>query len=84
LDSVVGMDETPKGNEIKHDGQSIGHYFCTPTQAVAANGAIAFPYEIVMEKEHYQQGATYWTAESGKWKTVGDSDLAAVVGWTEE
>ena len=81
---AVGMDETLKGNEIKHDGQSIGHYFCTPTQAVAANGAIAFPYEIVMEKEHYQQGAAYWTAESGKWKTVGDSDLAAVVGWTEE
>jgi len=81
----IALDETPgKGNEIKRNGQSIGHYFCTPESAVAAEGVIAFPYEIVMEKEHYLQGAAYWANEPGKWKTTGDSDLSAVVGWIIE
>jgi hypothetical protein len=81
----VAMEETPgKGNEIKHNGQTIGHYFCTAKLAVACEGAIAFPFEMVMEQERYLQGANYWTKEASKWKTAGDSDLASVVGWTEE
>ncbi len=80
----ISMDETEKGNEIKHKGQSIGNYFCTAKLAVAIEGAIAFPFEIVLEKERYLQGAKYWTVESGKWNSVGDSDMASVVGWTEE
>jgi len=33
----IALKETPgKGNEIKRNGQSIGHYFCTPESAVAA------------------------------------------------
>lgn len=81
----IAMDETPaKGNEIKRNGQSIGHYFCTPKLAVAEEGVVAFPYEIVMEKEHYLQGAVFWSAESAKWKTTGDSDLSSVIGWISE
>lgn len=81
----IAMEETPgKGNEVIHSGQTIGHYFCTPKLAVAAEGAVAFPYEIVMENERYLQGSCYWTKETNKWKTTGDSDLASVVGWTEE
>lgn len=81
----IAMEETPgKGNEVKHEGQSIGYYFCTPRLAVATDGAIAFPYEIMMERERYLQGAAYWSKETTKWKTAGDSDLASVVGWTEE
>jgi hypothetical protein len=81
----VAMEETPsKGNEVKHNGQPIGHYFCTPKLAVATEGGIAFPFEIVMESERYLQGAQYWSAETSKWKTTGDSDLCAVVGWTTE
>ena len=81
----IAMDETPgKGNDVKHNGQSIGYYFCTPKLAVAAENSIAFPYELVMERERYLQGASYWTREAAKWKTAGDSDLASVVGWTEE
>jgi hypothetical protein len=81
----IAMEETPaKGNEIKHNGTSIGHYFCTPKLAVATEGGIAFPFEIVMENERYLQGAAYWSAETSKWKTTGDSDLCSVVGWTTE
>lgn len=81
----IAMEETPgKGNEVKHDGSSIGYYFCTPKLAVTIDGAIAFPYEIVMESERYLQGAEFWTKETAKWKTTGDSDMASVVGWTEE
>ncbi len=81
----IEMDETnPKGNEIKHKGQSIGHYFCTAKLAFAVEGAVAFPYEIVLEREHYLQGAMYWSAESGKWKSTGDSDLSSVIGWMVE
>lgn len=81
----IAMEETPgKGNEIKHDGTSIGHYFCTPKLAVATEGGLSFPFEIVMEKERYLQGAAYWSAETSKWKTTGDSDLCSVVGWTTE
>lgn len=81
----IAMEETPgKGNEIKENGTTIGHYFCTPKLAVACEGAVAFPYELVMEQDRYLQGASYWTKESNKWRTAGDSDLASVVGWTEE
>lgn len=79
------MDETPaKGNEIKHDGQSIGHYFCTPKLAVATDGAVAFQYEVEMGGERFQMGAAYWCAETSKWKTTGDDNLCSVVGWTSE
>lgn len=81
----IAMEETAgKGNEIKHDGQSIGHYFCTPKLAVATDGGIAFPYEIMMGQERYLQGAAYWSAETSKWKTTGDDNLCSVVGWTNE
>lgn len=81
----VAMEETPgKGNEVKHNGQPIGHYFCTPRLAVATEGGVAFPFEIVMESERYLQGAQYWSAETAKWKSTGDSDLCSVVGWTTE
>jgi hypothetical protein len=85
FDFEVAMDETPgKGNEIKHSGSTIGYYFCTPKLAVATADGIAFPYEIVMENERYLQGASYWSAETSKWKTAGDSDLCSVIGWTTE
>jgi hypothetical protein len=81
----VAMDETPgKGNEIKHEGQSIGHYFCTPKLAVATDGGIAFPYEVVMGGESFKMGAAYWSAETSKWKTTGDDNLCSAVGWTTE
>lgn len=84
-DFEIALEETPgKGNEVKHKGQSIGYYFCTPQLAVATENGIAFPFEMVMEKERYLQGAAYWSKETGKWKTAGDSDLSAIVGWTTE
>ncbi len=81
----IAMEETAgKGNEIKHNGSSIGYYFCTPKLAVTTEDGISFPFEIVMESEHYLQGAAYWSGETSKWKTTGDSDLCSVVGWTTE
>lgn len=81
----IAMEETSgKGNEIKHDGQSIGHYFCTPKLAVATDGAVAFQYEVEMGGERFQMGATYWSTETSKWKTTGDDNLCSVVGWTNE
>lgn len=81
----TALEETDgKGNEVKHNGQSIGYYFCTPKLAVATENGIAFPFEMVLGKERYLQGAAYWSAETGKWKTTSDSDLCAVIGWTTE
>lgn len=82
---TIAFDETPaKGNQIKLNGSSIGYYFCNPLNACASQNSIAFPYEIVMEQERYLQGAMYWTSESSKWKSAGDSDLSAVIGWTND
>ena len=81
----IAMEETPdKGNEIKHDGSSIGYYFCTPKLAVATEGGIAFPYEVIMGGESFKMGAAYWSAETSKWKTTGDDNLCSTVGWTTE
>jgi hypothetical protein len=81
----IAIEETPgKGNEVKQNGSSIGYYFCTPKLAVTTEDGISFPFEIVMEGEHYLQGAAYWSGETSKWKTAGDSDLCSVVGWTTE
>lgn len=82
---TIASDETPgKGRKVKANGQEIGMYYCDPFTASVADGFIAFPYEIALGEEHYLQGAAAWSSVSGKWKTVGDSDLAAVVGWMEE
>jgi hypothetical protein len=82
---TIASDETPgKGRKIRHKGTEIGTYFCDPFAATTAEGLIAFPFEIAMGEEHYLQGAAVWSAAAAKWKTIGDSDLAAVVGWVEE
>lgn len=84
-DFTISVDETPgKGRVIRSGSTSIGTYFCDPFAASAVNGFVAFPYEISMGGEHYLQGAAAYSAATGKWKTIGDSDLAAVVGWMEE
>jgi hypothetical protein len=84
----VAVSETPKGRAIRSANgggeQTIGTYFCFPEQAVSAPGHIAFPYEMVLGEEHYLQGVAVWSQAAGKWKTVGDSDLSAVIGWVEE
>jgi hypothetical protein len=81
----VAVNETDiKGRAIKSGDQSIGTYFCNPEQATTCAGAIAFPYEMVFEGEHFLQGVAVWNTSTKKWKTIGDSDLSAVVGWVEE
>ncbi len=80
----IAIAETPKGRAIRNDEQTIGTYFCFPEQAVSAPGHVAFPYEMVLGEEHYLQGVAVWSQPAGKWKTVGDSDLSAVIGWVEE
>ncbi|HTL81598.1 MAG TPA: hypothetical protein VL651_07830 [Bacteroidia bacterium] len=82
--SVAVNEVKPKGREILNSGTSIGNYYCDPSQAVSTNGLIAFPYEIVLGDEHYLQGYAVWSSATGKWKNLGDSDLAAVIGWTQE
>ena len=82
--SVSAEDISPKGKIIKYQGKELGTYFCDPFAVETANGAIAFPYEIVLGGEHFLQGIAVWTSQAGKWKTIGDSDLSAVVGWCEE
>lgn len=81
----IALTETPgKGRAVRHKGETIGTYFCDPEKAKTANGAIAFTNELVMGEEHYLQGVMVWTAATGKWKSIDNSDIAAVVGWTEE
>jgi hypothetical protein len=81
----VAVNETDKkGRAIRHGDQNVGTYFCTPALTATAPGFIAFPYEIVLGDEHYLQGAAVYSAATKQWKTIGDSDLSAVVGWTEE
>lgn len=82
--TVSSEDISPKGKAIKYQGKELGAYFCEPLAAKTANGAIAFPYEIVLGGEHFLQGVAVWTSQAAKWKTTGDSDLSAVVGWCEE
>lgn len=82
--TVSAEDISPKGKAIKYQGKELGTYFCDPFATETENGAIAFPYEIVLGGEHFLQGVAVWTAESAKWKTIGDSDLSAVVGWISE
>jgi hypothetical protein len=81
---ISTKENEPKGRTIRHGVKPIGTYFCDPASAVGINGYIAFPYEIVMGGEHYLQGAAVWSAAGDKWKTIGDSDLCAVIGWLEE
>lgn len=81
---VSAEDVSPKGKSIKQQGKEIGTYFCDPFTVETHSGVIAFPYEIVLGGEHFLQGLAVWTEQSAKWKTIGDSDLAAVVGWAEE
>lgn len=80
--SVSEKDKT--GRQIRNQEQVLGTYFCSPELACTASGFIAFPYEIVLGDEHYLQGAAVYSVTSKKWKTLGDSDLSAVIGWTEE
>lgn len=84
-DFSIAINETDKkGRVIKHGEQQVGAYFCAPGLTATTNGFIAFPYEIVLGDEHYLQGAAVYSATTKQWKTVSDSDLAAVVGWIEE
>ncbi|CAN5222064.1 hypothetical protein BH09BAC5_BH09BAC5_22730 [soil metagenome] len=81
----VALNETDKkGREIRKDEQAIGNYYCAPELSTTSNGYIAFPYEIVLGSEHYLQGAAVFSDATKKWKTIGDSDLSAVIGWIEE
>jgi hypothetical protein len=81
----IAINETDKkGRVIQNGSQSIGTYFCDPDYAVTAKGYIAFPYEIVLGDEHYLQGIQIYSTVAGQWKSVGDSDLSAVIGWAEE
>lgn len=80
----VALSETPgKGRVIRYKGQDIGTYFCDPEKVSTADGCIAFTYEMVIGNEHYLQGVAAWSAESSKWKSFDNSDVAAVVGWME-
>lgn len=81
----IAIDETDKkGRAIQSGNQTIGTYFCDPDYAVTAKGYIAFPYEIVLGEEHYLQGIQIYSTATAQWKSIGDSDLSAVIGWTEE
>lgn len=81
----VAVNETDKkGKVIKNGEQIVGTYFCNMDLTATAPGLIAFPYEIVLGDEHYLQGAAVYSAATKQWKTIGDSDLSAVVGWVEE
>ena len=72
------------GRTIQFNNQAVGNYFCNPDLAVTTNGYIAFPYEIVLGHDRYLQGVQVYSSATSKWKSVGDSDLSAVIGWTEE
>lgn len=81
----IAVSETAgKGRAVRYKGEAIGSYFCDPEKAKTTAGAIAFTNELVMGDEHYLQGVMVWTALTGKWKSIDNSDIAAVVGWTEE
>jgi hypothetical protein len=81
----IAVNETDKkGKVIRNGEQVIGTYFCNSELTATAPGLIAFPYEIVLGDEHYLQGAAVYSAAAKQWKTIGDSDLSAVVGWVEE
>ncbi|HEU4717875.1 MAG TPA: hypothetical protein VFU15_08570, partial [Bacteroidia bacterium] len=82
--SISSNDVDSKGRNIRSGETVIGNYYCDPSLASTGTGVIAFPYEMVLGGDHYLQGAAVWCASSSKWKTVGDSDLSAVVGWIEE
>ena len=82
--SVSVYEVEKKGRQIRNDDQVVGTYFCLPELAATTTGFIAFPYEIMLGDEHYLQGAAVYSTSSHQWKTIGDSDLSAVVGWTEE
>jgi hypothetical protein len=81
----IGANEVEKkGRTIQNNNQPIGTYFCDPELATTTKGYIAFPYEIVLGDEHYLQGIQIYSTASSKWKSIGDSDLSAIIGWTEE
>lgn len=81
----IAVNETDKkGRAIRHGEQNVGTYFCTPGLTATTTGLLAFPYEMVLGDEHYLQGAAVYSVATKQWKTVGDSDLSAVVGWIEE
>ncbi|GAB4139532.1 MAG: hypothetical protein Fur0041_14700 [Bacteroidia bacterium] len=82
--TVASSEISDKGREIKYEGQIIGTYFCDPSTAVTTPGHIAFPFEMKLGDERFLQGAAVWNSTSKKWKTTGDSDLAAVLGWTNQ
>lgn len=84
-DFFIGVTPDPKdGNTIWWKDQKIGAYFCDPFAATTSADGIALPVEMLMGGERFLMGAGVWTTSSGKWKTVGDSDLSAVLGWTQE
>ncbi|MDQ3109264.1 MAG: hypothetical protein M3R17_05175 [Bacteroidota bacterium] len=82
--SIAAEETDKKGRVIKSGEQVIGTYYCFPGLTATTTGFIAFPYEMVLGEEHYLQGVAVYSEVTKKWKTVGDSDLCAVVGWTEE
>ncbi len=82
--SIAENEVAKTGRAIQNNNQVIGNYFCDPDLAVTANGYIAFPYEIVLGQEHYLQGVQVYSSATTQWKSIGDSDLSAVIGWTEE
>ncbi|HET6989962.1 MAG TPA: hypothetical protein VFJ43_01505 [Bacteroidia bacterium] len=82
--SVSVNEVDKKGRQIRSGDQVVGTYFCFPELAATTPGFIAFPYEIALGDEHYLQGAAVYSASSKQWKTIGDSDLSAVIGWIEE
>jgi hypothetical protein len=81
----IAADETDKKGRVIRSGENvIGTYYCFPGSTATTPGFIAFPYEMVMGDEHYLQGVAVYSAAAKQWKTVGDSDLSAVIGWVEE
>ncbi|MBI3510370.1 MAG: hypothetical protein HY064_06880 [Bacteroidetes bacterium] len=82
--SISVNEHDGKGRDVRNGENVIGTYFCDPATAVSTKGLIAFPYEIVLANEHYLQGYMVWSSATTKWQSFGDSDLCAVIGWTEE
>lgn len=81
----ISVEPVPqKGYTIRYNEKEIGTYFCDLSQVKTCEGSIAFTYELVLGEEHYLQGVAAWTNATSQWKTIDNSDVAAVVGWMEE
>jgi hypothetical protein len=72
------------GSIIRHEGKEIGRLWANAWHAPATDGYAAFEYGDVGSNLGYPKGIKVWSRATGKWTTINNRRLTALIGWVRE